>query len=149
MSSYSDDQQVRLAIYNHLVAKGTAPTNTSLLDHLSISKEELYSSLYRLHSNHALVLDPDTKAVWMAHPFSAIPTPYPVKTGNLTYYANCAWDALGIPALLRVDSITETVCVDCQDSLTIGITGDNLIGSDYVIHFSVPPRHFYDDVGFT
>jgi hypothetical protein len=85
----------------------------------------------------------------MAHPFSAIPTPYPVKTGNLTYYANCAWDALGIPALLRVDSITETVCVDCQDSLTIGITGDNLIGSDYVIHFSVPPRHFYDDVGFT
>ena len=149
MSNPLDDQQVRLEIYNHLRETGTAPTNDKLADHLSISREELDSALHRLDSNHALVLNPDTKEIWMAHPFSAVPTPYPVKTSDQTYYANCAWDALGIPALLQVDSLTETACVDCQDSLTIGISDDNLIGSDYVIHFAVPPRHFYNDVGFT
>ena len=149
MSNASDDQRVRLAIYQHLVDTGTAPTTDVLVGILGMSREELGLSLHRLNCSHALVLQPDTKEIWMAHPFSAVPTPYPVKTSEITYYANCAWDALGIPALLQVDSITETACVDCQESLTIGISGDKLIGSDYVIHFSVPPRHFYDDVGFT
>ena len=127
----------------------TAPTTDDPAGHLGVSREELDSSLQRLTSNHALVLSPDTKEIWMAHPFSAVPTPYPVKTSGLTYYANCAWDALGIPALLQVDSITETACPDCQESLTIGLTGDKLTGSGHVIHFAVPPRHFWDDVGFT
>ena len=140
---------MRLAIYKHIVETGTAPTNDVLAGHLSVSRKELDSSLHRLSSNHSLVLSQDTKEIWMAHPFSAVPTPYPVKTNGLIYYANCAWDALGIPALLHVDSLTETVCADCQESLTIGIAGDKLIGSGYVIHFAVPPRHFWDDVGFT
>lgn len=145
----SNDQEVRLAIYEHLVETGAAPTTDDLAGHLGVSREELYSSLHRLSSNHALVLSPDTKEIWMAHPFSAVPTPYPVKTNELTYYANCALDALGIPALLQVDSLTETACADCQESLTIGVTGDKLTASGYVIHFAVPPRHFWDDVGFT
>ena len=149
MNISSDDQEVRLAIYEHLVETGTAPTTNDLAGHLGWPREELDSSLLRLASNHALVLSPDTKEIWMAHPFSAVPTPYPVKAKGLTYYANCAWDALGIPALLQVDSITETVCSDCKESLTIGVIGDQLIGSAYVIHFSVPARHFWDDVGFT
>ena len=149
MNQSSVDQRVRLTVYRHIVDTGTAPPTANLVDILGVSWEEINSSLHRLNSNHALVLHPDTNKIWMAHPFSALPTPYPVKTKEITYYANCAWDALGIPALLQVDSITETACVDCQESLTIGISGDKLIGSDYVIHFSVPPRHFYDDVGFT
>ena len=149
MKQSSVDQRVRLTVYRHIVDTGTAPTTANLIDILGVSLEEINSSLHRLNSNHALVLHPDTNQIWMAHPFSAVPTPYPVKTSEITYYANCAWDALGIPALLKVDSITETTCIDCQENLTIGISGNDLIGSHYVIHFAVPPRHFYDDVGFT
>jgi len=145
----SDDQEVRLAVYEHIVETGAGPTTGDLADHLGVSREELGASLQRLAYNHALVLSPDTKEIWMAHPFSAVPTPYPVKTNGLIYYANCAWDALGIPALLQVDSFTETACADCQESLTIGVIGDKLTGSGYVIHFAVPPRHFWSDVGFT
>ena len=149
INNSSDDQDVRLAIYQHLVDTGIAPTTNHLAGHLGMSRKELASSLHRLSSNHALVLSRETKEILMAHPFSAVPTPYPVKTSALTYYANCAWDALGIPALLQVDSLTEASCADCQQSLTIGVTRDKLTGSDYVIHFAVPPRHFWDDVGFT
>ena len=120
----SKDQKVRLSIYEHIVETGLAPTNDNLADCLGVSREELVSSLVRLTSNRALVLFPDTNEIWMAHPFSAVPTPYPVRTNRMTYYANCAWDALGIPALLQVDSLTETTCTDCQESLTIGVTGN-------------------------
>ena len=145
----SKDQKVRLSIYEHIVETGLAPTNDNLADCLRVSREELVSSLVRLTSNRALVLFPDTNEIWMAHPFSAVPTPYPVRTNRMTYYANCAWDALGIPALLQVDSLTETTCADCQESLTIGVTGNKLVDFGYVIDFAIPPRHFWDNVGFT
>ena len=145
----SKDQKVRLSIYEHIVETGLAPTNDNLADCLGVSREELVSSLVRLTSNRALVLFPDTNEIWMAHPFSAVPTPYPVRTNRMTYYANCAWDALGIPALLQVDSLTETTCADCQESLTIGVTGNKLVDFGYVIEFAIPPRHFWDNVGFT
>ena len=149
ISISSNDQTVRLEIYEHLVETGTAPKIDDLASHLGVPRKQIDSSLQRLASNHALVLFPDTQEIWMAHPFSAVPTVYPVITNGITYYANCAWDALGIPALLQADSLTETACGDCQDSLAIGVAGDKLNGSDYVIHFAVPPRHFWDDVGST
>ena len=145
----SKDQKVRLSIYEHIVETGLAPTNDNLADCLGVSREELVSSLVRLTSNRALVLFPDTNEIWMAHPFSAVPTPYPVRTNRMTYYANCAWDALGIPALLQVDSLTETECSDCQETLNMGVAGDSPTDSGYFIHFAVPLRHFWDDIGFT
>jgi len=85
----------------------------------------------------------------MAHPFSAVPTAYPVKSEGRTYWANCAWDALGIPAMLHKDSKTETYCADCKTPLTIVIENDEVTSSQGIIHFAVPPRHFWDNVGFT
>ena len=32
---------------------------------------------------------------WMANPFSATETEYPVETPNMTCYANCAWLDIG------------------------------------------------------
>ena len=145
----SRDQEIRLSIYKYLVETGIAPMADTLASHFSVAEEEIASSFHRLASARALVLKPGTSVIWMAHPFSAVPTPYPVKTSRTTYYANCAWDALGIPALLHVDSLTETDCPDCQEPLTIRVTGDRPTRCANVIHFAVAPRHFWDDVGFT
>ena len=35
----------------------------------------------------------------MVPPFLAVPTPFLVETSRYTCYANCAWDALGVPAM--------------------------------------------------
>jgi hypothetical protein len=37
----------------------------------------------------------------MANPFSAVPTPFLVRSGDRSWYGNCIWDALGIPAMLQ------------------------------------------------
>jgi hypothetical protein len=39
----------------------------------------------------------------MAHPFSAVPTPYPLRTPERTCWADRTWDAFGIAGLLGVD----------------------------------------------
>ena len=52
-------------------------------------------------------LQPGGDAVLMAHPLSAVETDYRVIVDGVALYANCAWDSLGIPAMLGRDADIE------------------------------------------
>ncbi len=43
----------------------------------------------------------------MAWPFSGVETLFQVSVSDKTYFANCAWDSLGIPAALHTDAEIE------------------------------------------
>ena len=85
----------------------------------------------------------------MAHPFSAVPTPFPVQTAERSYWANCAWDALAIPALLDVDAEIRTQCADCNEPMTLRVQGGQVDPADAVVHLAVPVRRFWENVGYT
>ena len=95
------------------------------------------------------MLAPGTLNIWMAHPFSAVPTAYRVQAAERTYWANCAWDALNITALLGIDTHTVAPCPDCNSPLSMTIEHGSLRDAQGVIHFAVRPRHFWDNIGFT
>src|SRR5205085_487975 len=97
---------------------------------------------------HAIVLAPASTAIWMAHPFSAVPSAYPVATNDRTYWANCAWDALGVLSLVGVDGATRTRCADCGAEVTMSVR-DGRITGDGIVHFAVPPRRFWENVAYT
>ena len=61
----------------------------------STTVDEVREAYERLHDAHAIVLDAESRDVWMAHPFSAVPTEYRVEIGERSWFANCVWDALG------------------------------------------------------
>lgn len=143
------DRDVRFLVYRHFVETGRAPTVAVIASQLDVGQEVVGRSLARLESDHMLALAPGSRNVWMAHPFSAVPTPYPVETSERRYWANCAWDALAIPALLEVDALTSTACPDCAEPLTLRTRGGELEATDAVVHFAVPPRRFWENVGFT
>lgn len=143
------ERQVRFVMMQHLVATGHVPSKEDIARGLGLSSERVEQVLYRLEDAHAIALAPASTNVWMAHPFSAVPTPFPVVTARVRYWANCAWDMLSIPAVLDVDSTTTTLCPDCGEELTIRIRGGELEPTDTVVHFAVPPLRFWDNVGFT
>ena len=113
-----------------------------------VSVADVRSDYEALHDAHAIVLDPQTRDVWMAHPFSAVPTAYRVRSGNGSWFANCIWDGLGICALLGRDGTVETDCADCGEPLSLAVR-DGEVHGDGVAHFLVPAAHFWDDIGFT
>ncbi len=80
--------------------------------------------------------------VWMAHPFSGLPTPYTAEIGERSWFANCAWDALAILALLG-DGVARG-----EDSLVWTVVG-GVVSPDGLVHLLVPARRFWDDIGFT
>lgn len=143
------DRSVRLRIYEHFAATGQAPTTAEMASLVGQPQVAIEDSYHRLAAGRAIVLAPSTVNIWMAHPFSAVPTPYPVQIAHCAYWANCAWDALNIPALLGLASHTVTQCPDCETNLTLRVEAGSLTPTEGVIHFAVPPRRFWDNIGFT
>lgn len=143
------DRIIRLHIYRYFAESGKPPSVADVARALDQSPAAVEDSYRRLAAGKAIVLAPATGNIWMAHPFSAIPTPYRVQTSGGSYWANCAWDALNIVALLGVDAHTETRCPDCNAELSMVVRSGALTSTQGVIHFVVPPRHFWENIGFT
>jgi Alkylmercury lyase len=133
------DLRLRNEIYRRFVELGRAPTRAEIGDD---------GALRRLHDAHALVLGDDCE-IRMANPFSAVPTPYRVEAAGRSWYANCAWDAFGIPAALDVDGHVSSTCPDCGEPIEIDVRDRRPVPDDHVFHVLVPAEHWWDDIVFT
>jgi hypothetical protein len=72
-----------------------------------------------------------------------------VEVDNRVWWGNCIWDAMGIVALFKQNATIRTACADCADSMTLTFEDNNLMSSEGVIHFSVPAKHWWDNITFT
>lgn len=136
---------VRHAIYAGLAATGTVPSR-AVLETAAGGAEGLDHRLTALHEHHQVVLDADG-TIRMALPFSAIPTDHVVRSGDRRWFANCAWDALAIPAALGVDAEIRAPWLDDASSVDLRIVDNELVGdTDAHIHFVVPARRWWDDI---
>jgi hypothetical protein len=117
--------------------------------HFNLPPKEIEESYQRLHDNHFFFLEPGTLDVRMANPFSALPTKFKVRVGPVAYWANCAWDMLGIPAALHRDAVIEAKYEDGGETAVLTITNGQLQHSGGVIHFPLPVCYWYDDLILT
>jgi len=145
--------QVRHFVYNHFADTTRPPSVDETANHFNISVEEA-SELYKeLHNRHAFFLEPETLTIRMANPFSGIPTDFKVHANGKTYFANCAWDMLGIPAALHCDAVIEAVFTESNESVQLEIRNGNIYAlgglSKMRIHFPLPFARWYDDLVFT
>jgi alkylmercury lyase-like protein len=112
---------VRNLTYRMFVEGGRAPTIEEVAHDADLTSAEVEASWRELHRAHALVLISTSLEIRMANPFSAVPTAFRVHAAGRWWYANCAWDALGICAALRVDGHIETSCPDCGARIALEV----------------------------
>lgn len=153
--------RIRHEIYQHFIENAAPPSVGVLARSLKMPTVAVENGLRELEAAREIALLPGSTQVWMAHPFSAAASQYPVEARGNHYWANCAWDALGIAALLDADSVTVTHCPDCGAEMDLvvheGGLSEIVFGpnrepvplDEAVVHFSVPARDFWNDVGFT
>ena len=140
---------VRYFIYQHFAATTLPPSIAETAEQFHISLEDAKAAYLDLHHRDALFLEPGTTDVRMAFPFSAVPTPFKVHARGKTYYANCAWDSLGIPSALHSDAVIETVCAWDGEPISLSVENGQVIHHDEIIHYLVPFRQWYNDLPFT
>ncbi|MEO5576633.1 MAG: organomercurial lyase [Gaiellaceae bacterium] len=144
------DLRIRNHVYASFVEDGRARTPEEVAAALGLAEGEVAAAYRRLDDAHALVLEPASTEILMLNPFSTVETQHRVETGGRAWFANCAWDALGIPAALHTDGVVESVCADCGEHLELRVSDGKLAqGADLLVHFVVPARQWWDDIAFT
>jgi hypothetical protein len=143
------DRAVRLFIFRQTAESGEVPGAADIAGALGEGGAAVEASLRRLAEGRAIVLAPSTTNIWMAAPFSAVPTPFRVRARGRRYWGNCVWDALGVAAILHDDATVETRCGDCADAMALEVRGGVLARGEGVVHFAVPVARWWENVGFT
>jgi hypothetical protein len=144
----SDD--VRVALYRSFVEEGRAPHLRQLAARVGLGEEETRSRLRDLAADDVIAFFPGTEEVWLAHPFCAREAPFTVHGAGRRWDAICIWDALGVLALMECDGRVLTFCPDCGEPIELEVVHglvESAPGS--IVHFGVPARRWYEDVGFT
>jgi len=150
------DNAVRLAIMDALLA-GRTPSTTSVAQALHVNADDVTAAFDRLAASRAIVLDAPTRNVRMAAPLAGVETDFRVHLGDdQSVYANCVWDALGVPVMLGgvgrpTTARIETRCPDCAEPLALEVRDGHLTSdpSDTVVHFAVPAAKWWTDIVFT
>jgi len=141
---------VKLHIYDTLAQTGRAPATFETAAALKAPVARVEEAYGSLHRKRLLVPEPgDPSRIRMAPPFSGVPTAFRVRVGALTYHANCAWDALGIPAALHRDAVVEAEDGSSGEPMRLLVEGAGPRPEPCVIHFAVPAARWWTDIVYT
>jgi len=91
------------------IVRVTGLPGTTVSDAMAILKER------------GAVVDGRSGAIVAAYPLSAVPTPHVVELGGAAPWANCAVDALAVPAMAGRQGTISSRCAFCSGPITIEV----------------------------
>lgn len=141
--------RVRSAILGTLAQTGSAPTPGDVAAQLGETVERVLAAWRRLQKGRVIVTGEDGVSLRMANPFSGVPTEHTFEAGGIRYYANCGWDALGIPAALGRNGVVRSRCANSGEPLRLEVTDDGPEPCDWFFHSLVPAARWWEDIVFT
>jgi hypothetical protein len=160
---------LRHRVYQLFASTGKAPTLGALAAAEGRAPDAVWSGLRALADAHLLALRPEVaeagsaatveaaltpdrpSPIWMAHPFSGVATDFSVRVSGVDFDVNCAWDALSLPSMLEETGVAELGCAESGDRFQLRMGPEGVSGqpAGAVVHFQVPAREFWRDIGFT
>jgi len=142
------DARVRVFTYRYMLRNEKSPAIREIAAALHCPAAKVRGALARLSESHAF-MQQENGELWRVAPFSCTPTAFPVTVGKRSWFANCIWDALGIPAMLGKDAEIQAACGCCNYDMPLQIHNGKLSSTQGVVHIAVPAREWYKDVVFT
>jgi hypothetical protein len=143
------DLTVKLAVYLHFAATGMRPDLAAVARAAGVARDEVRAAFSRLQERRVLVLEADGESILMAPPFSGVPTRHEVEVDGRMYFANCAWDSLGIPAALHRPALVRSRCGMSEAPLRLMIASDGPAPCDWRFHCAVPAARWWNDIVYT
>jgi len=143
------DTTLKLAIYKFTAEHARVPTVRELAPIVGLDAEAVRAGFRRLFADRVLVLERDGETIRMAPPFSGVRTQHRVVAGGKEYFANCAWDSLGILAALHVPGEVFSRCEQTQEEVHLEVTAAGPKPAPVVVHFAVPASQWWQDIVFT
>ena len=144
------DVRIKTAVYRWIAETTRAPSAGDIARHLGETPAEVRATFARLFRKRVLFLEPDGETIRMAPPFSAVPTQHSVKVGDRTFFANCCWDSLGIPAALHAEAEVFSRCEQTLEPIHLRVGREGPVDPEPVVaHFAVPAARWWADLVYT
>lgn len=143
------DIQVKLAVYRHFADTGDRPALKDVVERIGSDVESVLEAYRRLRAMRVLVLEDDGSSIRMAPPFSGIQTQHIVESDGVRYFANCAWDALGVPAALHKPGTIHSRCEQSGEPFHLNVGFQGPEPSNWLFHCLVPAVKWWNDIVFT
>src|ERR1044072_2931843 len=115
------DTQTKLASYRHSAEPGQSPSLQVVAERVDADISSVREAYVRLRAQRVLVLEADGVSIRMAPPFSGVLTQQAVSVDEMKFFANCAWDSLGIPAALHRPGQVHSRCEQPREPLNLEI----------------------------
>jgi len=143
------DTQVKVAIYGHFAENGQRPSAEAVAARVGVDSQTVLDAYSRLRAQRVLALEADGSSIRMAPPFSGVPTQHVVVVDRKQYFANCAWDALGILAALHRPGMVYSRCEQSGEPLRLSVGLEGPEPSTWLFHCLVPAAKWWEDIVFT
>ena len=139
---------VRKYVYDYFLEKERAPVIEEIMEKFRLDRIKAHQVLLGIEQSHNLSLVPGTQRILMAHPFSAITTPFKVTIGSKTYYANCAWDSVAFHVMLSQDIRMDSFCHHCAKPIKISLDHGKASSEppDPLVFLSMPASKWWDNI---
>lgn len=147
--SPDDVARVKLAVYRFFAETGRAPTRAETAARAGIALAAVRPAWSALRAQRLLVVAPDGGSILMAPPFSGVATTHVVESAGVRYFANCAWDALGVAAALRRAARVRSRCAQSGEALDLAVAAEGPEESAWLFHSLVPAARWWTDIVFT
>jgi len=141
--------KVRFFILQYFVSTTRPPEVEETAAHFQTSLKSAKTAYQELHRRDAIYLEAGTDTIRMAFPFSAVPTPHRVQAQGKSYWANCAWDALAIPAAMHCEADINTSCAENQKPIFLMVRDGRIVHQGECVHFLLPFQRWYNDLAYT
>ena len=143
------DDHIRHVVYQTIARTTLVPTAAEVAAEVGLTRKAALESFQRLRGRRLLALAPGSGEIVMAPPFSAVPTPFRVTVERRAYFANCAWDSLGVAAAFQRDADVDASCGCCAEPMSLRVRSGSPVAEPCIVHFAVPAAQWWDDLVYT
>ncbi len=140
---------VRIHVFREAAATARVPQAPEIARAIGQPEADVRAALHHLAANKVLILAPNDGNIWAANPFCAVPSGFRVDAAGKRYWGICIWDALGIAAALGKDAVITASCGDCGERMVVEVRDSRLARAEGLVHFAIPARNWWDNIGFT
>jgi hypothetical protein len=146
-------QQARLYVFEHCLEHAVPPLVEQLMTEFDLTRAETVAVLREVAESRGVALVRGTSRILMAWPFSAIATPFAVRTGGKRYYANCSWDAIAFHAMLDQAPIRiDSYCHWCARPIEIEFDHGRATlvePATTIVYLALRPTQWWEDIILT
>lgn len=143
-------RDIRKLIYDRFRETSRPPVVEEIMERFTLHRRRVVDILRELESARQLALVPGTERILMAHPFSAIATPFRVEArGGRTFFANCAWDSIAFHVLLEERIRIDSYCHHCGETVEISLADDAVQSArpaSTIVYLALPAAKWWENI---